>query len=496
MADAIPIPPGLDVCTSLTDYTTFIDIINQNLKLITQVVEDTQSITVELPGVPPIVIPGGSITIPGMQGFNVGYTAKAPWLEFGWVGGRFPFTNPGGTRKAEGKIGGIPEITVPGQTVTVPGVDPFLVTMDILLKNIEILIEKVDVLQSVPIIDLIPQVSPCTPIVVPSSPLGVTPASGPTGPGPMPGGPGPGNTGGGGLGGSTPGGVGGLGGGPFGSGSGGAGNPASTTGNPVNAITVLFQTILTLLGGGFVDPCDNSNPEVTYPDFTVRQSNTANPHCPQDLSDTSAWHYGTGVSIPECTVGVPIFSLGSPGLGGVAQIDSTLPELLTFNIVIPPSSEPSANRLFPMVLATGPLISTTNLNFAVFLFLEWCQNKIDYSLIATPGEPGTDPDDQWRPSLRGVAITSGGNLAGLYEFSPDHDQKRSNFVLGDGPGPIYTKPTFIRVFFQLTFGQTGTDYRACQADPVSPACNAENLRAPYGSTYTGSIARPHFFPTT
>lgn len=158
----IPIPLGLDLCGSYADQQLFIQLVNINLGYIVKLLKDVANINITIPGVPAwqITIPG--ITLPGFQSQPIGYGNTRPDLQDGWIGGRFPMGHPPEPVFGQGKLPGLDDFTVGGQTINIPGTDPYTVTMQIINYNIELILIQVPQLQN--IIETIPVMvySPCT----------------------------------------------------------------------------------------------------------------------------------------------------------------------------------------------------------------------------------------------------------------------------------------------------------------------------------------------
>lgn len=133
--------------------TLFAQLINLNFELIVKTVEDTQSITLELPGIPPILIPGfPGVQIPGLSPFDIGIQAERQSLEAAWIGGRILRGVPYDKRRATGQYGGTDGVNVGGTDISIPGTDPFLVTMQYVQQNFEILIQLVPSVTTVPVL--------------------------------------------------------------------------------------------------------------------------------------------------------------------------------------------------------------------------------------------------------------------------------------------------------------------------------------------------------
>lgn len=158
----IPIPAGLDLCGSYADQQLFIQLVNLNLGYIVKLLKDVANINITIPGVPAwqITIPG--ITLPGFQSQPIGYGNTRPDLQDGWIGGRFPMGHPPEPVFGQGKLPGLDDFTVGGQTINIPGTDAYTVTMQLINYNVELILTQVPTL--VNFIKTIPVMTynPCT----------------------------------------------------------------------------------------------------------------------------------------------------------------------------------------------------------------------------------------------------------------------------------------------------------------------------------------------
>jgi hypothetical protein len=141
----------------------FRQIVNYNLQLIVQQVQETQSITLQIPGVPEYSITTPDYYISPTDPYRFDIIGERPQLDSAFIGGRFPYGAPYDRIRAIGQTAGNPGLLIKGGTLKFPGSDPLSNILTWINTNYQMIIEQVPSLQTV--IDHVPitTYSPCQP---------------------------------------------------------------------------------------------------------------------------------------------------------------------------------------------------------------------------------------------------------------------------------------------------------------------------------------------
>lgn len=160
---AISIPPGLRICERLSDFVTWITLVNQSFRLTIETIEDETGITIDLPGVPPITMPGlPPITVPPLPIPSRPFGATTIPETRGYVGNVFPTSIGGGARSGRSAARDITGRTLPGgRDTTIPGVPPTQSILSWLNLNFDLIHRAITDSVDVPFPTTIPLLDLC-----------------------------------------------------------------------------------------------------------------------------------------------------------------------------------------------------------------------------------------------------------------------------------------------------------------------------------------------
>ena len=155
MADApIPIPEGLNLCGSPSDAATFLDLMQQNFNLLVGSVLTPAGIIFQFPPVPGLSFAIPPISIPGYAAGSWDTATPAPPLGDGYVGGRMPFSYPGGQVAGKGGYAGVGDWQWKGADFEIPGLKAMEMRMWWYDAALTLLAQSVPAFANIPFVPL------------------------------------------------------------------------------------------------------------------------------------------------------------------------------------------------------------------------------------------------------------------------------------------------------------------------------------------------------